>query len=252
MTTSQPDRGKIARSVLMHVQLPSVHWTVLVVEGEEFGDRRRQQWARLAQLPAASPASEELATSIFVSYRTEDTVYAVRDIVERLVRRFGRNRVFRDQDSVPLGAQYPDSIRAALQRCDLMLVIIGPHWLASLNGEGVRRIDGERDWVREEVRTAFQRGIPVIPVLLDDTALPRTDQLPSDICKLATATAWRVRNQSLKADVDHLIARIRRTRRAHAGQRLSLCSPVPTWLVATLIGLVVLQVVVVVALVSWL
>lgn len=147
-------------------------------------------------------------SQVFVSYRTDDSVHAVIAIYDRLASHFGREHVFRDQDSLALGSLYPGRIRRALRRCDIMLAVIGPHWLDARDPHGDRRIDNPRDWVRLELRTAFERGIPVVPALLDSTALPGAGEVPSDISALAVSTYWQVRHQSLDADVGGLITRV--------------------------------------------
>jgi hypothetical protein len=55
---------------------------------------------------------------------------------------------------------------------------------------------------------AFERRIPVIPVLLDKTPLPKPEQLPPDLRLLPISTSIQIRHQSLAADVRALIERI--------------------------------------------
>ncbi|MFD3703488.1 toll/interleukin-1 receptor domain-containing protein [Nocardia sp. NPDC058658] len=145
---------------------------------------------------------------VFLNYRTIDSVYAVGQISAQLARRFGRVHVFRDQDSLPLGAIYSRRIRAALAESDVVVAVIGRHWLDARDKRGVRCIDNERDWVRMELRTAFEQGIPVVPVLLDDTLLPVSDSLPDDIRALTLSQGWRIRHQSLENDINGLIRRL--------------------------------------------
>jgi hypothetical protein len=38
--------------------------------------------------------------------------------------------------------------------------------------------------VRIEISAALNRGIPVVPVLLDDAPIPEADQLPNDLHNL--------------------------------------------------------------------
>jgi hypothetical protein len=147
-------------------------------------------------------------TGIFLSYRTDDSVHATMVISERLALHFGRSAVFRDQDSLAPGMIYPRRIRAAVRRSDQMLAIIGPHWLSAGDGRGHRRIDDPRDWVRTELRLAFEHNVPVIPVLLDETPLPRQNQLPHDIRLLSLSNYWRIRHQTFAADVDGLVHRL--------------------------------------------
>lgn len=141
-------------------------------------------------------------TNLFLSYRTDDSVHATTSISDQLAQHFGRDHVFRDQDSLKLGALYPDNIRRALTRCDYVIAIIGPGWLAA------QRLDDPDDWVRTELRMAFELRIPVIPVLLDQTPLPMPAQLPADLTLLSVSTSIQIRHQSLAADVRVLIERI--------------------------------------------
>ncbi len=142
---------------------------------------------------------------LFVSYRVDDSVHAVIAIADRLAGRFGQHNVFRDRDSLPLGTLYPGKIRRALERSDTVLAMIGPLWLDIRDTSGRRRLDHPRDWVRTELSMAFERDIPVIPVLLDDTPLPRFDQLPPDVGKLSLSSYWQVRHRSFESDVRGLI-----------------------------------------------
>jgi hypothetical protein len=145
---------------------------------------------------------------LFVSYRVDDSVHATIAIVNQLARHFGTDNVFRDRDSLPLGTSYPRRIRRALERSDVVLAVVGPLWLDIRDGSDNRRLDNPRDWVRTELRMAFERDIPVIPVLLDRTLLPEPDQLPPDIKQLGLSAYWQVRHKSFESDVRGLIDRI--------------------------------------------
>jgi hypothetical protein len=148
---------------------------------------------------------------LFLSYREDDSVHAVIALADRLAAHFGRDSVFRDRDSLTLGSLYPLRIRRALERSDVVLALIGPSWLDIRDDAGVRRLDRPKDWVRTELRMAFKRRIPVIPVLLDHTRLPTPDELPEPIRSLSSATFWRVSRESFDSDARGLIDGITRT-----------------------------------------
>jgi hypothetical protein len=147
-------------------------------------------------------------TELFLSYRTDDSVHATMAMSDQLADHFGRTHVFRDHDSLLLGMVYPHRIRRALERCGTVLAVIGPHWLSARDARGRRRIDNTRDWVRTELRMAFEREIPVVPVLLDGTPLPTRQQLPGDIGLLSLSTYHQVRHQSFADDVRTLIEKL--------------------------------------------
>ncbi|MGB3441511.1 MAG: toll/interleukin-1 receptor domain-containing protein [Actinophytocola sp.] len=153
-------------------------------------------------------ADKAAVPRLFVSYRIDDSVYAAAAIADQLTKVFGAENVFRDRDALALGELYPKKIRRALERCDIVLAVVGPSWLDVRDSAGQRRLDDPDDWVRTELRMAFDRDIPVVPVLLDGTPLPDFGQLPADITALTLSTCWQVRHQSFESDVRGLIDRL--------------------------------------------
>lgn len=141
---------------------------------------------------------------IFVNYRTVDGRFGAASAHEALARRFGGDRVFLDHVSIQSGADYPERIVAALEEVRVLVVLIGPHWFARDPATGIRFIDREGDWVRREIRRAVQRGITIIPVLLDGAPAPSADELPGDVRVLSRCQAAEVRHRSLGADLDRL------------------------------------------------
>ena len=141
---------------------------------------------------------------IAISYRREDSAPITGRIYDRLQAVFGRDRVFMDLDSIPLGVDFRAHISESLNHCDILLVVIGPHWLGA-SPDGSRRIDDETDFVRLEVAQALARNIRVIPLLIDRTDLPSRSTLPEDLKSLAFRNALRVDSG---ADFHHHIDRL--------------------------------------------
>jgi hypothetical protein len=121
---------------------------------------------------------------IAISYRRDDSLPVAGRLYDRLEQRFGRQNVFMDFDSIRPGFDFRDQIKETIERSRVVIAIIGPNWLGKQD-DGSRRIDNPTDFVRLEVGYALQRGIPVIPVLLNDTPMPTPETLPSDIQALA-------------------------------------------------------------------
>ncbi|MFJ9892597.1 tetratricopeptide repeat protein [Streptomyces sp. NPDC091280] len=142
---------------------------------------------------------------VFVNYRTADTGYGAAACYELLARVFGAERVFRDCVSMLPGELYPRAIREALEETRVLLVLIGPDWFAEEPGGGRRLVDREEDWVRREIRRAFERDIPVVQVSLDGAPVVVADELPTDIARLASCQAVRVSHRALGDDVRRLV-----------------------------------------------
>ena len=102
---------------------------------------------------------------IIVSYRRADSDAITGRIRDRLAAHFGESSIFMDIDSIPIGTDFREHIRAALTTADVLIVVIGPKWLFG-STEGSRRVNEETDPVRVEVEAAIQNKIPIIPVVV--------------------------------------------------------------------------------------
>lgn len=135
--------------------------------------------------------------SIFVNYRSGSHAVAVAALVERLGHHFGDEQVFLDL-GMPPGAEYPRHLDERLRRCGVLVVVVHDGWT------GTWRPAPAKDWVHFEIVTALVAGIPIVPVLLEDTEPPARDELPADIVALADRQGARVRAASFRDDVDRL------------------------------------------------
>jgi hypothetical protein len=124
---------------------------------------------------------------IAISYRREDSSPVTGRLFDRLQAEFGRRNVFMDFDSIPFGVDFRDKIKITLEKARVVVAVVGPGWTG--NRDGKRRIDDPTDFVRIEIAAALQRGIPVIPVLLDRTTMPGVDQLPEELQPFAFRNA---------------------------------------------------------------
>ncbi len=132
-------------------------------------------------------------TKIFISYRRDDSASAAGRIDDRLAQKYGRDSVFKDVDSIPLGVDFRTVIRGAVGRCQVLLAVIGRDWLRITDASGGRRLDDPADFVRLEIEAALQRDIPVIPVLVGGAAMPLEDQLPPPLQALVFRNGIAVR-----------------------------------------------------------
>ena len=127
---------------------------------------------------------------IFISYRRSDSRMQANGLSEALRGRLPSAQVFMDIDSIPPGADFETHIRDEINRCNVVLVLIGDDWLSPTN-DGTRRIDDPKDWVRAEVETALQtKEVLVIPILVEGASMPTASELPEDLAPLARRNAF--------------------------------------------------------------
>src|SRR5215210_5539081 len=140
-------------------------------------------------------------SGIFISYRREDSTPYARLLSDILGEHFGSHLVFRDVDTMGPGLDFPTAIAEAVNECDVLLALIGERWLTAEHG-GRRRLDDEHDYVRVEIQAALDRGVLVVPVLLEGTPMPSRAELPGSLANLANRNAHRLTDESWSYGVD--------------------------------------------------
>ncbi|MGH3979090.1 MAG: TIR domain-containing protein [Pseudonocardiaceae bacterium] len=142
---------------------------------------------------------------IFLSYRRDDTSGHTGRLYDTLSARFGSGRIFMDVDALEPGVDFAQRIVEVIEECQVQLVVIGPTWLTMTDRDGARRLDNPRDFVRMEIETALVHDIRVIPVLIRDTTMPSTEELPDSLAGLAHRNAVELDDTRWRRDVDRLV-----------------------------------------------
>jgi hypothetical protein len=113
--------------------------------------------------------------------------------------------VFLDVSGIDAGVDFVDAIGQAVGSCELLIVVIGREWTSLVDSRGRRRLDDPHDFVRLEATAALERGIRVIPVLVEGAVMPLAEELPDGMKSLARRQAFELRDTRWTADVDELI-----------------------------------------------
>jgi hypothetical protein len=141
---------------------------------------------------------------VFISYRREDSAGHTGRLYDSLQAHFGADGVFMDLSDIDSGENFVEVIHAAIQSSDVVLAVIGKEWLTCA-GPGGRRLDDPNDLVRTEIAAAFERDLPVIPVLVDGTTMPPAAALPAALKPLARRDAHEITDERWAYDVGRLI-----------------------------------------------
>lgn len=149
--------------------------------------------------------TDKPALDIFICYRRGDSAGHAGRLADALVDKFGPNSVFMDVDTIEPGVDFMDEIDRAVGHCDVLIALIGPHWLGAADARG-RRLDDPNDLVRLEIETALDRKIRVIPALVGGAEMPNQDQLPGVLASLARRNAFELSDRRFRSDVQLLFA----------------------------------------------
>lgn len=141
-------------------------------------------------------------SGIFISYRQDDAKPWALLLRGALASAFGEEQVFLDKDTLHAG-NWRDQIQQALDRCSVVLVVIGRGWLRSADERGRRRLDNPQDVHRQEIAYALSRkNVTVIPVTVDGAPVPFRDELPEDLRPLTEQQSRELSDMSARREVD--------------------------------------------------
>jgi len=140
----------------------------------------------LPPLPITPPLPVSSSRGVFISYRRDDDAKSLypRLLKESLRSRLENVDVFVDRDDIPPGADFGEVIINKLHSSAVLIALIGPKWY--------KRLDDPEDYVRLEIQTALERGVWVIPTLIDGARLPRRLGRPRGLPKLAQLQAFEL------------------------------------------------------------
>lgn len=146
-----------------------------------------------------------MPAGIFISYRRDDSAGFAGRLYDRLVSRYGTDRLFMDIDTIRPGHDFAEDIANALSESVACIVLIGRRWGSITLPDGQRRLDDPTDFVRLEVAAAIRRGITVIPVLVEGASPPSPASLPEELQALAGRQAIELSNERWNYDVGRLV-----------------------------------------------
>ena len=151
-----------------------------------------------------------MSGNVFINYRRGDEPGFVQALLGRLEQSFPQERLFIDVDHILPGEDFVRVLESQVAECDALLAVIGRGWLDAKDESGHRRLDDPNDFVRVEIESALRQGKRVIPVLVHDARMPRTDELPEPLRPLATRNAVRLTHERFRSDVQGLVAALQR------------------------------------------
>jgi hypothetical protein len=181
------------------------------------GQRIQEKQERVLQEQKGLEVRASRKDKIFLSYRRDDSSHATDRIYNRLVERFGKEKIFYDVDTLPYGEDWRRFIIEKVNECGLCLVVIGDHWIdiRQRHGpqEGQRRLEDPNDVVRVEIEAALEAQVKIIPVFVGRGSMPREEEVPHSIQALVQRNAAELRagpefSQRLEKLVIHIESEI--------------------------------------------
>ena len=147
-------------------------------------------------------------TMIMVSYRRVDQDTAGR-IADHLIEKYGEKSVFFDVNSIRTGANFVDRIAKAIAASDIVIAVIGPHWIGRSDDGKPTRLEDPADSVRFEIETALKHNKTLLPLLVNGATMPEAAELPESLRFLHFCNAARVDSgQDFRMHMTRLIGTI--------------------------------------------
>jgi hypothetical protein len=146
-----------------------------------------------------------MAGKIFINYRRGDDPGNTGRLFDRLQEAFRPEELFMDVDSIKPGLDFVKVLEEQVSQCDILLAVIGHNWIDLRDQSGARRLDDPEDFVRIEIAAALAQGKRVIPVLVGEARMPRSNELPEPIKPLARRQAVRLTHERFRADMQGVV-----------------------------------------------
>jgi hypothetical protein len=141
--------------------------------------------------------------NLFLSYRATDSAGHTGRLYDRLSAFFGPEHVCMAVEPAKPGDGSLEAYAKELSVCNIVIVVIGPHWLAPEAGKSL--IFEGKDIVRGAIHHAIQKNLPIIPVLINEASMPGAAELPDDIGGILRRHAHTLRDGRWNSDVQKLI-----------------------------------------------
>jgi CHASE2 domain-containing sensor protein len=146
--------------------------------------------------------------NIFISYRRRESSGYSGRIYDRLRALMPDADVFMDVERIDPGQDWRERLAERLRAAEVVLVSIGDEWRTLSDQSGRRRLDDPQDVTRWELESALALRKRMVPILLDDAAPLRAEELPLPLQPLAALQAVRIRHESFDAGIEDLVARL--------------------------------------------
>jgi len=144
-------------------------------------------------------------TSIFISYRRDDSAGHAGRLFDRLVAHYGAAAIFIDHYDLPPGADFSATIASHIHQSRVVLAVIGPRWLEARDADGELRLSQPEDFVRRELLHALDAGKQIIPVLVGGVRMPTESEFPPGLAPLARLQACELRDSRFDDDFEALM-----------------------------------------------
>jgi hypothetical protein len=145
---------------------------------------------------------------IMVSYRRSDAQDMAGRITDYLIAKYDEKSVFFDVESIAPGVDYRRRIESAIRESNVMIAVIGPHWLGQ-RPDGKPRLFDPGDPVRIEIETALKSKVPIFPLLVNGATMPEENELPEALSELHYNNAAKVDSgQDFRMHMGRIVASI--------------------------------------------
>ncbi|MEM9888433.1 MAG: toll/interleukin-1 receptor domain-containing protein [Bacteroidota bacterium] len=195
---------------LDYVQLASIFLANRLGEKFIFTPKTGLESNKSISFYTRSVRNNYLDFKVFISYRRKDTLNISERIVDHLSIDLGRNFIFKDTDSIPIGENFNEIIKNSISKSSVCVIVIGDKWISKSDKAASKGIFFEHDAVRKEIELAIELKKPIIPILVNNATMPSKESLPRNIQGLTDYNAIVIRNDPhFKSDINLLISNIR-------------------------------------------
>ena len=154
-------------------------------------------------LPAQKDPGNNTRKRIFINYRREDSSGYSLALYNELLKRYNKDVLFKDFNSIEPGEDFEEAIDKGLNSCHILLVLIGERWLDILRQRQTHK--NQPDFVALEISLALTKNIYIIPITINGAMMPDSEDMPQELKRLARRQCLNIEQTRFQTDVDKLV-----------------------------------------------
>ncbi len=125
----------------------------------------------------------------------------------QLQQHFGADSVFIDR-KIPPGQEFDKYLEVELKSCDALVAVMGNDFFRTKRKK-TEEPKEETDYVRWEIETALQMGVPVFPIIVGKHEMPRERDLPESLKAYAKKQALYAVDPAFDSAIDELVKELK-------------------------------------------
>lgn len=154
-----------------------------------------------------------MSEGIFISYKRKGGSILAGLLYNELCKHFKAENIFKDMKSINPGEDYKQKIIESIDKSDIFLVLLNNHWISEMSEDINYAVISDDNVACFEIYYALSKKLEVIPVLFENTVMPKNTDLHSSVREITAKQAFNIDSDRVMEDIIRLVAYVKTKRK---------------------------------------